>query len=294
VDAPKLIVGIRLDPMQNRRAIVEPGRTLRVGRTDRADFIIAQDAAMSALHFELTWDGAMCHLRNLDTGTGTLLGGQRVEEGNVPHGAWLRAGTTDLSVHIEAHTPPRGEDDTDDDEPALAALAARKKLAATAASMLEAEAGRAPLYAVLDAARDNRIVELLRESVEEHCSLYQGVKGEALADVAPYLVRLPAGSRLLQSLVEEGWGARWAIYLTSRRPFKDVRTHLRRFLMVENEETGEPLYFRFYDPGVLRRFLPVCSPRQAVELFADIEAFLFEGEAGELGRGAAPATKEGR
>ena len=47
-----------------------------------------------------------------------------------------------------------------------------------------------PLYAVLDAARDIKILAVLMESKEEHQSLYEGVQGAQLSQVAPYLVRL--------------------------------------------------------------------------------------------------------
>ena len=52
--------------------------------------------------------------------------------------------------------------------------------------------------------------------------------------------------------------------------------------MVNSEETGEEVYFRFYDPRVLRVFLPTCSVRQKAELFGEIRSFLLEGPASEL------------
>jgi hypothetical protein len=87
----------------------------------------------------------------------------------------------------------------------------------------------------------------------------------------------------------EGWGRRWGIYLTSLRPFKEVRTQLRRHLMVEDEESRRRMYFRYYDPATLRVFLPSCTPRQAVELFGPLRAFFAEGEDGEVLRFDAPA-----
>src|SRR6185436_18904504 len=104
---------------------------------------------------------------------------------------------------------------------------------------------QAPLYAVLDAAREERILTLLRSSPEHAQSLYEGPQGEELEDVAPYLVALPRDSWLLERLVGEGWGEGWGIYLTCRRPFAEVRRQLRRHLMVTLKETEERLYFRF-------------------------------------------------
>ena len=64
----------------------------------------------------------------------------------------------------------------------------------------------------------------------------------------------------------EGWGRRWGIYVTSREPFKEVRRHFRRFLMVEFEDTEERVYFRFYDPWVMGVFLMTCSMQQRIEV----------------------------
>src|SRR5262249_38605915 len=95
-----------------------------------------------------------------------------------------------------------------------------------------------PLFALLDAARDARGLEVLRESGAEYQSLYEGPDGELLADFAPYLVRLQpddggaAPPPFLARLAEVGWGKCWGVYVTSRQPFKEVRKHFRRFLLV--------------------------------------------------------------
>ena len=105
-----------------------------------------------------------------------------------------------------------------------------------------------------------------------------------LAHCAPYLVALRPDSGLLERLVREGWGARWGIFFACARPFKDVRRHLRRFLLVEDDVTAEKYYFRFYDPRTLRVFLPSCTPRQRADFFGEIACFFAEGERGELRR----------
>ena len=276
----RVIVEVRWGPLQGRKAIIEAGKALRVGRTDRADLVVPHDAKLSGVHFELAWDGSTCRLRDMKSAVGTLLGGERVEEAHVANGGWVRAGETDFSVYFEGATPPREMDeDYEDYEPETPEAIASKE---RALEVLREESTREPLYAVLDAARDERILELLRESVEDYRSLYDGVQGETLADVAPYLVRLPKESRLLDALVREGWGKRWGLYTTCKLPFKEVRRHFRRFLMVENDETGEQMYFRFYDPGTMRVFLPTCTPRQTAELFGDLGAFFVEGTKGDI------------
>src|SRR5215469_10889290 len=92
-----------------------------------------------------------------------------------------------------------------------------------------------PLYAILDASRDPRVLKLLLESKEQYQSLYQGKSADALVHFAPYLVRLPKGSTLIENLVKNGWGKSWGIYLASDQPFDELRSHFRHFLMVKTE-----------------------------------------------------------
>lgn len=279
--APRAIVEIVSGPLASTKALIQPGGTLRVGRTDQADLIVPQDPRLAGLHFELRWDGARCVVRDLGAAGGTRLHGQAVSEADVPGWSAIEAGETEFFVTVEGEIvrplPP--------DRPEVAA----RKAAALAA--LRAEPG--PLYALLDAARTDRVLELLPEAAEEYRSLYGGVEGEALAEVAPYLVALGRDGRLLEQLVREGWGQGWGVYLACARPPGEVRQHLRRLLLVEDEARGRRLYFRFYDPRALRVFLPSCSPRQRAEIFGEIGCFLLEGEQGELlrlERGAAAAA----
>jgi hypothetical protein len=93
---------------------------------------------------------------------------------------------------------------------------------------------------------------------------------------------LPAGSWMLERLVQEGWGQGWGIFLICRRPFKEVRRQLRRLLIIQEKETETPLYCRFYDPKVLPAVLDVCNERQRQQIFGEIEAFLVECDDGTL------------
>ena len=282
----RVIIAVKWGPLDGRRAVLSPGDVLRVGRGERAGLVLPHDRQMSALHVELSWDGLRCHFRDLKSATGTLRNGEAgFLEGDLVNGDWLKAGETVLTVHVEASTPSRDVDDDDQEEPqARARRRAREAFAEVALRGLEDAAAKGHLHAVLDGARDRRILELCRESVEEYRSLYDGVEGETMAHVAPYLVRLPAGSRLLAALAREGWARRWGVYVVSPVAFSEVRRQLRRFLMVEMEESRDRMYFRFYDPRTLATFLPSCSPRQAQEFFGDADAFLLEGEGGALVR----------
>lgn len=131
------------------------------------------------------------------------------------------------------------------------------------------------LFALLDAASDPRVLELLDRYPETRRSLYDGDRAALLGDVAPYLVQIPPGSALLEALVREGWGRAWGVYLFSNAPPEIVRDHLRRFLRI-GTEAGDSLYFRFHDPRVLRAFLPACTPAEVGEFFGPIDHFVVE------------------
>ncbi len=264
----RVIVMVKWGPSAFQKAVIEPGSTLWVGRGERADLTIPHDSALSAVHFEIAWDGVVCRLEDLGSQGGVMLGGEKVDVAVVQNGGWIRAGNTIFMVYFERFTPPR--ELPDDGSPHLAMLL----------SALKSEGH--DLYAVLDASRGGRLMELLRESVDPHRSLFEGTQGDALEDVAPYLVHFQEGSDLLDCLVHEGWGKRWGIYLATPMSFELVRRHLRRFLMVEDDATGEPLFFRYYDPATLRVYVPAASRRQAAQIFGEIDRFWVEGKEGEL------------
>ena len=47
--------------------------------------------------------------------------------------------------------------------------------------------------------------------------------------------------------------------------------------------TNQP-WFRFYDPLVLRVFLPTCTPRQRQDFFGEFEGFVVEDERAAVAR----------
>ncbi len=274
----RAIVEVPWGPHRGARVVLAPGDVLRVGRHAEG-LDLPKDPQVSRVHFELAWDGARCLVRDARSMTGTQLNGAEVKEAEVKSGDFIRAGDTLVSVNFEGFTPRQPRPKLPGRRSSSVTPAQKKSALAALAAETE------PLFALVDPTRSPRVLQLLRESVEYSRSLYEGAGGDTLADVAPYLVQLPdRGSRLVTALVTEGLMRRWGVFLTSTRPFRDVRRHFRRFLVVREEDTGERLYFRFYDPVVLRAFLPTCSVLQAREFFTEVSAFLAEGDRGELYR----------
>lgn len=187
--AGKAIVEVRYGPMASRKAIIAPGGSLRVGRTEKAGLAVAHDEHMSGVHFELSLssDGQTCELIDQGSVAGTFLSGEKVARARVSNGDWIRAGSTDFSVFFEARTAPR------DHQVSSLPLSVKEE----ALRELSAAMKRGPLYALLDAARTDRTLVMLQESVEEYHSLYDGITAVTLAIAAPYIVELREGSGLL-------------------------------------------------------------------------------------------------
>lgn len=139
----------------------------------------------------------------------------------------------------------------------------------------------AALYAVFDGARDARIVpSVARSGLEQRC-LYDGRLPRELVEAAPHLLRLDRAAPATSALLRDGWGRSWGIFLASTTPLDPLRRHLRRFLRVRDED-GRRLLFRYYDPRVLRVFLPTCTPDELAQLFGPIDRFLVEADAASL------------
>jgi Domain of unknown function (DUF4123) len=142
-----------------------------------------------------------------------------------------------------------------------------------------ASAGHGNVYAILDTARDKRIYPRLRDSSIEARCLYEGPIAQPVAETAPYLVQMQPWTPFTELLFEEGWGHSWGIFLSSSVLAQDLRRHLRRFLMVADEQ-GKQLYFRYYDPRVFRVYLPTCTEVELKFVFGPVERFWCESEDG--------------
>ena len=133
------------------------------------------------------------------------------------------------------------------------------------------------LFTILDAARLGNTLEDARELNPDHLSLYSGRSAQLLADYAPYLFSFDPASSFSNWFFASGWGNSWGIFGCSTTTNQVLHHHFRRFLTVELEGS-KPIYFRFYDPRVLRRFLPTCTLRQLTEFFGPVDYFWVEDE----------------
>ena len=136
-------------------------------------------------------------------------------------------------------------------------------------------------YAAVDGAAAKGLLALLRKHNPPHVCLYRGELPQDVAEVAPYLIELQPDEPVTQAILEQGWGKHWGIFALTRVDLREMRKHCRTFLMV-NDPDGKPLYFRYYDPRVLRSFLPLCNTREAATIFGPVHSYFVEAEDGSI------------
>ena len=266
-----------------RTVPVPPGSTVRFGRLATAEVRVTDDPTLSGEHFGVRSDGRVGTLTDLGSRFGTLLNGTKVSEAVLRDGDEIRAGRTVVSVHAvgaessQATHAPAG--------PAVATvvvMAARdapptpdalSPHAAAALSHLRAMPG--PLYAVLDAGGEPTVPARLLGSGLEYESLYEDGRGDELAAFGPWVVRLTLDAEFLGELTRDGWGAGWSIFLTSDAAPAEIYAHLRKHLISKLAD-GRQVYFRFYDPRILRTYLPTCTAAEVAAFVGPVRRYACE------------------
>jgi hypothetical protein len=246
-------------PAAGTRFDVPPGVKIAVGRGGKSQHAIAADARMGEEHFEIGFAAGRCAVRDLGQDGGTHVNGRKLGTAplDVRHGDVILAGGSHFRVRI--HVPEVWTDLTPAEKALLALLYG---------------AGER-VWAILDAAREDRIPAFLEASDAEHVSLFEGPRARDLKSVAPFLAMVPNGSRILRILLREGWGKSWGVYFTCSGSMPDLRRHLQQFLSMQ-DAAGRRYIYRFYDPRVLRSTLPTTLGYERIRFFGPIARFVLE------------------
>jgi hypothetical protein len=134
------------------------------------------------------------------------------------------------------------------------------------------------MWAVLDGAKDQRIYNLVSRCYLDKCCLFAGELSPELERAAPHLVQISPRDSVSDSLLTLGWGRSWGIFIQSDDSIHTLRRHLRTLLRVK-DEAGRYLLFRYYDPRVLRIYLPTCLDLELKSMFgSSITRFCMESE----------------
>jgi len=154
------------------------------------------------------------------------------------------------------------------------------------------EAGDMPAYVILDGAQNPSLLQALyADHAPRWRCLFTGQLEPDMATVAPYLVELEHSSAFTRRLLAEGWGQNWGVFLTSQLALPALWRHVRQRVHVYGPNM-ESLFFRFYDPRVMRSYLPTCPQDQLAEFFGPVDFYFAEAE--EPARAHAWAVADGR
>lgn len=134
-------------------------------------------------------------------------------------------------------------------------------------------------WGVIDAARDERLLPAIRALCPAARCLFDEPVDPGLADAAPWLLPLVRGERFLDWWRTEGLGQSWGIAFTSAAAPDALRRHLKKLLRAQLP-AGEVVYFRFYDPRVLRTLLATADTKQLRQVFGPIDTLYVESEGG--------------
>ncbi len=132
-------------------------------------------------------------------------------------------------------------------------------------------------YVILDGARMGENLRSATEMQPNYVSLLHGENKINLAEVAPYLFQFGARTKFGNWLLNHGWGNAWGIFIVSQVSLEQLRLHLRKFLIVEDED-HKKLFFRYYDPRVLRTTLQTFDSLVLRKLFGPIEEWIAEDQ----------------
>lgn len=136
------------------------------------------------------------------------------------------------------------------------------------------------LYCVLDGSSVPDLPVRLYETNTPNYCLFRGELEADLVYAAPYVALLLPDSSFTDWVFNESPGKHWGIFAHCRYSIKEMRRHCRALVNVYDEK-GNPMIFRYYDPRVLRKFLPTCSGEELQTLFGNIEALFAETDDGQ-------------
>lgn len=141
-------------------------------------------------------------------------------------------------------------------------------------------------YALVDCAAtagildDDRIYHHLSDPEIEKYNLLTGENAWTTDRTAPFLVPTGIQPGLEQWLLDKGWKRGWLVFFNSDAGVRTLLQHLRRFFEIE-AENGRRVFFRFYDPVVMRDFLSLLTEAELACFLGPIDSIVMEDEDGQ-------------
>jgi hypothetical protein len=138
-------------------------------------------------------------------------------------------------------------------------------------------------FLILDAARLGVEIETAKALNPDHLCLYDGQQAVYYGDVAPWVFTFgpEAPAEFLTWILLHSGGQSWGIFLEFPGDIESLRDHLKKFETVELGD-DDASFFRYYDPRVLNRVMPIMTPEQLHVFFGPVRAIFAEDQAGQI------------
>lgn len=127
-------------------------------------------------------------------------------------------------------------------------------------------------YALVDGARDARLIDLVRRSAQHEC-LYSGDYDAQTEGALPWLVAINPAEPLAQAWQAHESGRFWGILCHSALDFRSLRRRFRKVTTARLPD-GEIVLFRFWDPRVFTSFIRYGGAAEIAPLFDGIDCYI--------------------
>lgn len=133
-------------------------------------------------------------------------------------------------------------------------------------------------YLFLDAARiGDNLFTAIGLNKDYRC-VYNRYQEHIFQKIGPYIFLLDGKPSFQQWYFETGWGESWGFLVHSETTLDRLKDHFQRYKMIA-DGSGTKKYFRYYDPRVLKQYLPACSKMELEDFFGPAEYFILEDAA---------------
>jgi len=134
------------------------------------------------------------------------------------------------------------------------------------------------IYALVDAARNLDLATIPHYLYKIKSEiLFDGELGRFAAQVAPHFIPVPRDSEYFDHWDQHLGTCSGILMITKLAPPRKVLAHLRKRYVVKDEADREYL-FRYFDPRVLRTFIPTCTQAEAAAFFGPLRMIIVESE----------------
>ena len=290
-------------PRRGETFELKPGEPLVVGRS--RDVAVSVDVAgLSRRHFEVLFDGTACRLRDLESRNGVAVNGRPVRDVELREGDTIEAAGTAYTIErgavrrrlsessdlppldgasAPARSPGAATEPTlilpqavyESVAPTMSDVPAVIPPASLAAALVRAvPAPGTRLFAIVDGAQAFELAFTARLMGNRIYTLFSGARAVDLAHVGPCLIELAKPAPFLEKWVA-ALGRSAGVLFETGQELSGVYAHLRGIFLVADEREQD-FFFRFYDPRVLRTFLPSCTPAEAAAFFGPVRRWIAE------------------